>query len=105
EMTQSEELINFFIRWDAVSHMTMMADVEFSLADDSMVQYDEVLGTATNLPDTFDFASVYGVQVENQYVQQEIPADFTIPGYVAEEVSSEETEETTEESTEEVIES
>lgn len=100
EMTQANDVVNFFIRWDAVSHMTMMADVEFNLADDSIVQYDEVLGTASTLPATFDFASAYGVQVENQYAGLEIPADFTIPGYVAPEVTA--PEESTEETTEEV---
>ena len=111
EMTQANEFINFFVRWDAVSHMTMMADVEFNLTNNSIVQYDEILGTATTLPATFDFASVYGVQVENQYAQQEIPADFMIPGYIApeeevtEEIGEETTEETNEESLEEVIES
>lgn len=107
EMTQNNEFINFFVRWDAVSHMTMMADVEFNLTDGSMVQYDEVLGTATPLASTFDFASTYGVQVENQYTLQEIPVDFTIPGYVApqEDVTEEVSEEVIEDSIEETTES
>lgn len=95
EMTQANEYINFFIRFDEVSHATLVADVEFNLADDSIVQYDEVTGEAIALAPTFNFAAIYGVDVENSYVPAEIPADFTIPGYVAPaaEVTEEETSE------------
>ena len=52
---------------------------------------------------TFDFQSLYGVAVENNYQGMPVPADYTIPGYVPEEETTEEI--TEEETTEETVES
>lgn len=108
EMTQDAEFISFFVRQDAVSHATLVGTFEFNLKSDEIVEYDEITGAPISLPSTFDFASAYGVAVENQYPATEIPADYTVPGYVApeeeEEVEESETEETSEEVSEETSE-
>lgn len=102
EMTQDEEFISFFVRQDAVSHASLVGTFEFNLMSGEIVQYDEITGAPVILSSTFDFMSVYGVSVENQYLATEIPADYTIPGYVASEEVEEESE--MEETSEEVVE-
>lgn len=106
--TQEGSVISLENVWDNITNTADYNVYTFDVATDEMSQLDVVSNEMVPLAGAYDFSSVYGVAVENNYqAQVEIPAEYTIPGYVpAEEVSSEEeTEEATqEEPTEEVSE-
>ncbi|XJS11397.1 DUF1002 domain-containing protein [Aerococcaceae bacterium WGS1372] len=81
----------------------------FDVETDLMTQLDVVSNTVVDLSGAYDFASLYGVPVDNNYqASVEIPADYKIENYVPEEseevIESEEpTEEvSTEENSEEL---
>lgn len=83
EIAQEGEYISFFVRGEAGSHAPLLGTFEFNVLTGEIVEYNQITGAPVVLAPTFDFMSMYGVAVDNQYGPVEVPADYTIPGYVA----------------------
>ncbi|MBG9986659.1 DUF1002 domain-containing protein [Facklamia sp. DSM 111018] len=104
EFEQEGKVISFTVAEDSPEKLTVLARYQYDLETQTLSEVDEIsMEPAPMATDTFDFASVYGVAVENLYVPSvEILPDYTIPGYVPEETTEEETsneESTVDEST------
>lgn len=104
EFNQEGSLIDFSVVWDSVTHQSIMGRFIFDLETQTFSEIDYLTDSPMALQSmTFDFQSLYGVAVENNYQGMPVPADYTIPGYVPEEETTEEI--TEEETTEETVES
>lgn len=99
--TQEGSVISLENVWDNPAGNTADFNIyTFDVATDEMSQLDVVSNEMIPLQGAYDFSNIYGVSVENNYqAQVEIPAEYTIAGFVPteseEEISSE--EETSEE--------
>lgn len=99
-VSQEDTVITFESVWNSPSgQLSDFVLLTFNTADDSMEQQDYLTGEMTSLASGFDFGARYGVNVENGYISMiEIPADYTIPGYIPSD-ETEESEVSEEEST------
>lgn len=104
EFSQNGSQIEFSVVWDTVTHQSSMGRFIFDVETQTLSEIDYLTDSPLELQTmTFDFQSIYGVAVENNYQAMPIPSDYTIPGYVAEEETTVE-ETTVEETTEEPVE-
>lgn len=85
-------------------HLADFTIFYFDVATDAISELDEVSNSVIELPATFDFASVYGVTVDNNYqATVEIPADYMIANYTPIEGSDEDVESESPATEEEVV--
>lgn len=102
--TQEGTVISLENMWDnPAGNQADFTIYSFDVATDEMSELDVVTNEMVPLQAAYDFNAIYGVSVENLYQSQvEIPADYTLPGYVPEESEVEETSSEEETSEDEV---
>lgn len=95
---QKDKVITFEVAWDTLTHQTISGRYAFDLESMTLSQVDPGGQAVAFTEKVYDYQSVYGVKVENEYQENPIDPNYTIPGYVAEETTVESTT-TTEETT------
>ncbi|MCR8969325.1 DUF1002 domain-containing protein [Facklamia sp. 7083-14-GEN3] len=92
DIEQDDKVISLSVAEDSPTKMSTLARFEYDLETGVISEVDPVSMEAVPLSqDTYDFNAVYGVNVENNYLANEVPVDYMIPGYTPVESTEEET--------------